>query len=86
MGGSYDNAHGQKIMGKRRDIIDKYCTRVKYVRKYANNTVVVLDGYENATKDHTHRRRQKQFCHDIKVREDVIPYTTKETILLNSSN
>ena len=41
------------------DIIGKYCTRVKYLRRPANNTVVVFDGYENSTKDHTHRRHQK---------------------------
>ena len=62
---------------KWRDIIDKYCTIVKYLGRSANNTVVVFDGYENSTNDHTHRRRQKQFCHDIKIREDMIPYTTK---------
>ena len=39
--------------------------------------MIVFDGYENSTNDHTHRRRQKQFCHDIKIREDMIPYTTK---------
>ena len=48
--------------------------------------MVVFDGYENSTKDHTHRRRPKQFCHDIKIREDTIPYTTKEKFLSNSSN
>ena len=51
-----------------RDIIDKYYTRVKYLGRSANNTVVVFGGYENSTKYHTHRRRQKQFCHDIKIR------------------
>ena len=71
---------------KWRDIIDTYCTRVKYLGRSANNTVVVFDGYENSTKDHTHRRRQKQFCHDIKIREGMIPYTTKEKFLSNSSN
>ena len=53
---------------KRRDIIDKYCTRVKYLRKYANNTVVVFDGYENSTKDYTHRR-QKQFVMTSRLEE-----------------
>ena len=48
--------------------------------------MVVFDGYGNLTKDHTHRRRQKQFCHDIKIREDTIPYTTKEKFLSKSSN
>ena len=38
------------------------------------------------TKDHTHCCRQKQFCHDIKIRKDMIPYTTKEKFLSNSSN
>ena len=70
---------------KWRDIIDKYCTRVKYLGRSGNNTVVVFDGYENSTKDHTHRRRQKQFCYDTKIREDMIPYTTKEKFLSNSS-
>ena len=64
---------------KRRDIIDKYCTRVKYLGRSANNAVVVFDGYENSNKDHIHRRHQKQFCHDIKIREDMIPYTTKKS-------
>ena len=71
---------------KWRDIIDKYCTRVKYLGRSANKTVVIFDGYENSAKDHTHRRRQNQFCHDIKIREDMIPYTTKEKFLSNSSN
>ena len=71
---------------KWRDIIDKYCTRVKYLGRSANNTVVVFDGYENSAKEHTHRRRQKQFCHNIKIREDMIPYTTKEKFLSNRSN
>ena len=71
---------------KWRDIIDKYCTRVKYLGRPANNTVVVFDGYENSAKEHTHRRRQKQFCHNIKIREDMIPYTTKEKFLSNRSN
>ena len=55
---------------KWRDIIDNYCTRVKYLGRSVNNTVVVFDGYENSTKDHIHCRHQKQFCHDIKIRED----------------
>ena len=71
---------------KWRDIIDKYCKRVKYLGRSAYNTVVVFDGYENSTKDHTHQRRRKQFCHDIKIREDMIPYTIKEKFLLNSLN
>ena len=71
---------------KWRDIIDKCCTRVKYLGRSANNTVVVFDGYENSVKDHTHRCHQKQFCHDIKIREDMISHTTKETFFLNSSN
>ena len=48
--------------------------------------MVAFDGYENSTKDHTHHRRQKQFCQDIKIRKDMIPYTTKEKFLSNSSN
>ena len=71
---------------KWRNIIDKNCTRVKYLGKSPINTVVVFDGYENSTQDHTHRRRPKQFCHDIKIREDMIPYTTKEKFPSNSSN
>ena len=71
---------------KWRDIIDKYYPRVKYLGRSVNNTVVVFDGYENLTNDHTHRRHQKQFCHDIRLREDMIPYTTKEKFLSNSSN
>ena len=30
-----------------RYIKDKYCTRVKYIGRSANNTVSVFDGYEN---------------------------------------
>ena len=72
---------------KWRDIIDKYCTRVKHLGRSANHTVVVFhNGYENSTKYKTHRRRQKQFCHGIKIREDLIPYTTKGKFRLNSSN
>ena len=71
---------------KWRDIIDKYCTRVKYLGRSANNTVVVFNGHENSIKDHTHHCHQKQFCHDIKIREDTISYTTKETFFSNSSN
>ena len=48
--------------------------------------VVFHDGYENSTKDQIHSRRQKQFCHGIKIREDLISYTTKEKFRLNSSN
>ena len=36
--------------------------------------MVAFDGYENSTKNHTHHRRQNQYCHDIKIREDIIPY------------
>ena len=71
---------------KWRDIISKSCARVKYLGRFVNNTVVAFAGYENSTKDHTDSRRQKQFCHDIKIREDMIPYTTKEKFLSNSSN
>ena len=42
--------------------------------------------YENSTKDHTHRCHQKQFCHNIKVKGHMIPYTTKEKFLPDSSN
>ena len=66
--------------------IDNNCIRVKYLGRSVNNTVVVFDGYENSTKDHTHCCHQKQFCHDIKIREDMIPYMTKEKFLSNSSN
>ena len=48
--------------------------------------MVAFAGYENSTKDHTDSRRQKQFRHDIKIREGMIPYTTKEKFLSNSSN
>ena len=48
--------------------------------------MVAFDRYENSTKDYAHCRCQKQFSHDIKIREDLIPYTTKEKFLLNNSN
>ena len=53
--------------------MDNY-TRVKYLGRSANDTVIVFDGYENSTKDDTHCRRQTQFCHDIRIREHMIPY------------
>ena len=42
--------------------------------------------YENSTKDRTHRPCQKQFCHNIKVKGHMIPYTTKEKFLPDTSN
>ena len=71
---------------KSRDITDKYCTRVKYLGGSANNKMVVFDRYETSTKDHTHCHRQKLFCHDIKIREDMILYSMKEKFPSNSSN
>ena len=84
-GGRFLQQFTQAKGDKWSDITDKYCTRVKYLGRPANNTVIVFhDGYENSTKDQTHRRRQKQFCHGIKIRGNLIPYTTKEKFRLNS--
>ena len=48
--------------------------------------MVVFDGYENSTKDHTHRCRKKTKNNFVKIREAMILYTTKENFLSNSSN
>ena len=66
------------------DIIDGYVQLVKHRSKHANN-VIVFDGYESSTKDHTHRRRKKHFCHDMKINRENTPYTSKEKFLSNSN-
>ena len=68
------------------DIIDGYVQLVKHQSKHANNVIVVFDGYENPTKDHTHRRRKKHFCHDMKISQQNSPHTSKEKFLSNSNN
>ena len=45
-----------------------------------------FDGYQSSTIDHTHRRRQKQFCNEMKISRENIPYPTKEKFLSNGSN
>ena len=60
------------------DIIDGYVQFIKSQGHCATNIVVVLDGYQSSTKDHTHRRRQKQFCKEMKISRENTPYTTKE--------
>ena len=47
---------------------------------------MVFDGYQSSTKDHTHRRRQKQFYNEVKTSRENTPYTTKEKFLSNRSN
>ena len=60
------------------DIIDGYVQFIKSQGRCATNTVVVFDGYQSSTKDHTHRRRQKQFCKEVKISRENTPYTPKE--------
>ena len=45
-----------------------------------------FDGYQSSTIHHTHRRRQKQFCNEMKISRENIPYPTKEKFLSNGSN
>ena len=47
---------------------------------------MVFDSYQSSTKDHTHRRRQKQFCNKMKISRENTPYTAKEKLLSNGSN
>ena len=61
------------------DIIDGYVQLVKHQSKHANNVIVVFDRNENSTKDHTHRRRKKHFCHDMKISQQNSPHTSKES-------
>ena len=58
----------------------------KHLGRSENNAVVVFNGYENSTKDHTHRCRKKTKNNFVKIREAMILYTTKENFLSNSSN
>jgi len=67
-------------------IIDGY---VKFVKKNMNKdtqTIVVFDGYNCSTKDHAHRRRQKQSCHSMKINIETTPFVTKDIFLSNSQN
>ena len=50
------------------DIIDGYGHFIKSQGHHATNIVVVFDSYQSSTKDHTHRRRQKQFCNEMKIK------------------
>ena len=68
------------------DIIDGYVQFIKRQGHRAINMFVVFDGYQSSTKDHTHRRRQKQFCNVMKISRENTPYTTKEKFLSNGSN
>ena len=47
---------------------------------------MIFDGYNSSTKDHAHRRRKKLFCHDMLIRKDNIPYTSKDKFLSNENN
>ena len=68
------------------NIIDGYMQFIKSQGHRVTNIVVVFDGYQSSTKDHTHRRRQKQFCNEMKISRKNTPYITKEKFLSNSSN
>ena len=76
---------GEKLE-KWSDIINGYVHLVKSLGRHAKNIAVVFDGYMSSTKDHSHRRRQKLFCHDMKISLENTPYTTKEKFLSNGSN
>ena len=67
-------------------IIDWYVQFIKNQVHYATNIIVVFDGYQSSTKDHTHRRRQKQFCNKMEISRENTPCTTKEKFLSNGSN
>ena len=68
------------------DIVDGYVQFVQSLGRNARNIVVVFDGYNKSTKDHTHRRRQKLFCHDMNINLENVPYTAKEFFLSNGNN
>ena len=68
------------------DILDGYVHFIKSQGHRATNIVVVFDGYQSSPKDQTHRRRQKQFCNEMKIKRENTPYTTKEKFLSNGSN
>ena len=68
------------------DIISGYVQLVKHLGNHATKIIVVFDGYESSTKDHTHRRRQKQFCHEMKISSENIPYVTKDKFISCSKN
>ena len=69
-----------------RTIGSNYAQYVQHMGKHAKEIEVHFDGYNSSTKDHTHRRRQKQFCHDMVINADNIPYTTKDKFLSNGKN
>ena len=68
------------------DIIDGYVQFIKSQGHCATNIVVVFGAYQSPTKDHTHWRRQKQFCNEMKISRENTLYTTKEKFLSNGSN
>ena len=68
------------------DILQQYVNFVKAQGYHAQSLLVVFDGYENSTKDHTHRRRQKMYCNDMRICKDQLPFTTKERFIANSKN
>ena len=47
---------------------------------------MAFNGYQSSAKDHTNRRRQKQFCNKMKISRRNTPCTTKEKFLSNGSN
>ena len=63
---------------KRGDINDGYVPFIKSQGHLVTNVVGVFDGYQSFRKDHTHRRRQKQFCNEMKISRENTPYTTKK--------
>ena len=67
-------------------IIERYVDLVQYLGSSSEAVSVIFDGYESSTKDHTHRRRMKHFCHDMQINLENIPYTTKEKFLSNANN
>ena len=76
-------------MGKRRwlgTIILEYVQYVQSFGSHSKKIKVIFDGYNSSTKDHAHRRRKKLFCHDMLIRKDNIPYTSKDKFLSNENN
>ena len=64
----------------------KYIQRIESIGAHSERIEVVFDGYESSTKDHTHRRRQKHFCHDMMINADKLPYASKDKFLSNGKN
>ena len=71
-------------------VLNAYVNFVKWLGNRPGHVkekvVVVFDGYQKSTKDHTHRKRSGKVCPDIKIKLTGIPLTTKVKFLTNPSN